>query len=321
MPNHHRGRTKPLTKFSYFADPSAVLWCDRVNFIRTSAAMLLIIFPSILPRPTQAASSTPAPRYFVGNFIGNDATVENYLSVSGGVDRAQNFESLYLEKTISSDSSFSLFVGYQRLEQQGEDAALNGFSNLGLGYKHLLVALPANEFVLTINPSLELPVGDKRVSETHPRAGGDVLFQKGFADLPESIGLLRPAAIEGDAGFESKVTGARDDLLNADLELEYSLRYLNASVAPNSVPMLIRNFTPHLDFDYAQYLSAHNNSSAPDLELTPALAWINDTFEVNLGVQIALNRSSSKTGAVAFVWLLGVSYDQLVPALGWTPFQ
>ena len=85
--------------------------------------------------------------------------------------------------------------------------------------------------------------------------------------------------------------------------------------------MLIRNFTPHLDFDYAQYLSAHNNSSAPDLELTPAIAWMNDTFEVNLGVQIALNRSSSRTGAVAFVWLLGVSYDQLVPALGWNPFQ
>ena len=48
---------------------------------------------------------------------------------------------------------------------------------------------------------------------------------------------------------------------------------------------------------------------------------MNDTFEVNLGVQVALNRASSGTGAVAFVWLLGVSYDQLVPALGWKLFQ
>jgi len=267
------------------------------------------------------AHADPPPRLFVGNFIGNDATVENYLSVSGGVDRAQNFESLYLEKTISPCSSFSLFAGYQRLEQEGEDASLSGFTNLGLGYKHLLLTLPANEFVLTINPTLELPVGDKRVSETHTRAGGDVLFQKGFGDFPESLGILRPAAIEGDAGFESKVTGARDDLLNADLELEYSLDYLDANVAPGSVPRALRNLTPHLDFDYAQYLSAHNNSSAPDLELTPAIAWMNNIFEVNLGVQVALNHASSGTGAVAFVWLLGVSYDQLVPALGWTPFQ
>ena len=285
----------------------------------SSARVSFAAFTSILLCATLARADPPS-RSFVGNFIGNDATVENYLSISGGVDRTQNFESLYLEKTISSKSSFSLFVGYQRLEQEGEDASISGFTNLGLGYKHVLLALPANEFILTVNPTLELPIGDKHVSETHTRAGGDVLFQKGFADLPESLGLLRPAAIEGDAGFESKVTGARDDLLNADLELEYSLDYLDAHVA-GSVPRALRELTPHLDFDYAQYLSAHNNSSAPDFELTPAIAWMNDTFEVNLGVQVALNRASSGTGTVAFVWLLGVSYDQLVPAVGWNLFH
>jgi hypothetical protein len=267
------------------------------------------------------AYADPPARSFVGNFIGNDATVENYLSVSGGVDRAQNFESLYLEKTISPTSSLSLFVGYQRLEQEGEDEALSGFSNLGLAYKQVLLALRPNEFVLTISPSLELPVGDSKVSETHPRAGGDVLFQKGFGDLPDSLGMLQPFGIEGDAGWESKVTGARDDLLNADLELEYSLGYLDANVASNSVPTLMRNLTPNLDFDYAQYLSAHSNSSEPDFELTPAIAWLNDTFEVNLGAQIPLNRASQGTGRVAFVWVLGVSYDQLVPALGWNLFR
>jgi len=185
----------------------------------------------------------------------------------------------------------------------------------------VLLALRPNEFVLSISPTLELPVGDSRVSEAHPRAGGDMLFQKGFGDLPDSLRMMQPFGIEGDAGWESKVTGARDDLLNADLELEYSLGYLDANVASNSVPMLLRNLTPNIDFDYAQYLSAHNNSSAPDFELTPAIAWMNDTFEVNLGAQIPLNRASQGTGAVAFVWLLGVSYDQLVPALGWNLFR
>jgi hypothetical protein len=118
------------------------------------------------------------------------------------------------------------------------------------------------------------------------------------------------------------VTGTRDDLTSADLELEYSLAYLEANVARDSVPHGLRDLVPHLDFDYAQYLSAHRNSSAPDFELTPAIAWLNSTFEINLGVQVALNRaSSSDTGAIAFVWLLGVSYDQILPALGWTPFH
>ena len=230
----------------------------------TVKLLVVLVIASILLYATLVRADPPS-RSFVGNFIGNDATVENYLSISGGVDRTQNFESLYLEKTISSDASFSLFVGYQRLEQEGEDAAVSGFSNLGLGYKHLLLALPADGFVLTINPTLELPVGDSRVSETHPRAGGDLLFQKGFGDLPESLAIFRgPRVLRATRDFESKVTGARDDLLNADLELEYSLGYLDANVAEGWVPMLLRDLTPHLDFDYAQ-IGAHNNSSAPDL--------------------------------------------------------
>ncbi|MGA7872118.1 MAG: hypothetical protein WCA22_14625 [Candidatus Binatus sp.] len=271
--------------------------------------------------PTLARADLSS-RYFVGDFIGNDATVENYLSVSGGVDRAQEFESLYLEKTISPSSSVSLFAGYQRLEQEGELTTASGFTNLGLGYKRVLIAIPRHEFVFTINPTLELPVGDRSVgSESHPRAGGDLLFQKGFGDLPDSLRMLQPFGVEGGGGWESKVTGARDDLVSADLELEYSLRYLDANVAAGSVPRALRDFAPHLDFDYAQYLSAHRNSSAPDFELTPAIAWLNSTFEMNLGIQVALNRASSGSGAVAFVWLLGVSYDQLVPVLGWIPFH
>jgi hypothetical protein len=265
------------------------------------------------------ASADPVARSFVGNFIGNDATTENYLSVSGGVDRAQNSESLYLEKTISPDSSFSIFTGYQRFEQEQEPTTS---SNLELAYKRILVAIPRHEFVFTINPSIELPLGDNNGgSETHARAGLDLLFQKGFGDLPDLLRLLRPAGVEGDWGWQSKVTGARDDLITGELELEYSLQYLDENVAANSVPRAIRDLTPHLDFDYAQYLSAHRNSSAPDFELTPAIAWLNSTFEVNLGVQVALNRASSGSGAVAFVWLLGVSYDQLVPALGWNLFR
>ena len=268
------------------------------------------------------ARADPPSRSFVGNFIGNDATVENYLSVSGGVDRTQDFESLYLEKTISSKSSLSLFVGYQRLEQEGEATSATGFTNLGLAYKRLIVSIPRHEFVFTISPTLELPVGSRSVgSESHPRAGGDLLFQKGFGDLPDSLRMLQPFGVEGDAGWESKVTGARDDLLSANLELEYSLAYLDAAAARGSVPYAFRDLTPHLDFDYAQYLSAHRNSSQPDFELTPAIAWMNSIFEVNLGVQVGVNRASQGTGAVAFVWLLGVSYDQLVPALGWNLFQ
>jgi hypothetical protein len=265
------------------------------------------------------AYADPPSRVFVGDFIGNDATVENYLAVGGSFDRAQNSESLYLEKTLSSNSSFSIFAGYQRFEQEEESTSS---SNLELAYKHILLSIPRREFLLTISPSIELPLGNNTGgSETHARAGVDVLFQKGFADLPDSLALLRPIGIEGDWGWQSKVTGARDDLTTADLELEYSLEYLDENVAANSVPRAMRNLTPNLDFDYGQYLSAHRNSSQPNFELTPAIAWLDSSYEVNLGVQVAVNRAASGTGAVALVWMLGVSFDEIVPVLGWMPFR
>jgi hypothetical protein len=267
-----------------------------------------------------AARADLPQRSLVGNFIGYDANPENYLSISGSLDRAQNGESLYLEKTISRDSSFSLFAGYQRLEQEGETTT--GFTNLSLAYKHVLISIPEHEFMLSLAPEAELPVGNRTVgSESHARAGFDLIFAKGLGDVADSIAILRPAALEGDIGWEGKVTGARDDLVSANGEIEYSLGYLDENVASFSVTHALRNLTPHLDFDYAQYMDAHRNSTAPDFELTPGVAWLNSTFEINLGVQVALNHASSSSGAVGFVWLLGVSFDQIVPALGWTPFH
>ena len=169
-----------------------------------------------------AARADPPPRSLVGNFIGYDAVPENYVSVSGSVDRAQDSESLYIEKTISHDSSFSLFAGYQRLEQEGETTT--GFSNLSLAYKHVLIAIPRHEFTLSIAPEGEIPVGSRKIgSESHARAGFDLIFAKGFGDLADSVAILRPAAIEGDLSWEGKVTGAHDDLVAANGEIEYSL--------------------------------------------------------------------------------------------------
>ena len=107
-------------------------------------------------------------------------------------------------------------------------------------------------------------------------------FKRASESLPDAVRMLRPLGVEGDFGWESKVTGARDDLISTDLELEYSLQYLDENVAAISVPRAFRELTPNLDFDYGQYLSAHRNSSAPNFSLTPAIAWMNATVRDEL---------------------------------------
>jgi hypothetical protein len=274
-----------------------------------------------------AAVSCPAvthaelsERSFVGNFIGYSAQPENYFSISGATNRASSSGAIYLEKTLSPDSSFSIFAGLQRIEQDGESST--GWNNIDVAYKHVLISHERHEFVLSISPYLELPTGNSTVgAETHVREGFELLFAKGFGDLSEALTMLRPGALEGDVSWEGKLTGVRDDLVSADAEIEYSFPYLDQSGAGSRFSHALKNFTPNIDFDYSQYMDAHRNSTAPGFLLTPAIAWLNSTFEVNLGAQIALNHASSGEGAVAFVWQVGVSYDRLIPAAGWNPFH
>jgi hypothetical protein len=285
-----------------------------------STAIAAVLLIAAIVRGAREVSADSFTRVFVGNFIGYSTDPENYFSLSGASSRDDNSASFYIEKTISSDSSLSLLGGISRLDI--ETGVATGWNNIAFSYKHLISSVPVHEFALAVNPLLEIPTGSTKTgAESHPRWGIEVLAEKGFADLPEPLRALRPAAVEGDAGWETKMTGTQDDLLSADAEIEYSIDYFDRYTCAGCVGEKLRGFTPHLDFDYDQYTSAHRNISSPVFSLVPAIAWLNSIFEVNVGAEVALNRGSSGDGSVAFVWLLGVSLDDLVPGAKWTPFH
>jgi hypothetical protein len=280
---------------------------------------LAIIFAAaaFLATSSNAAADMP-DRIYVGNFLGYNAEPANYASVQGQVSSGTTTASGYFEKTVSPDSSLSLFGGLE--QYTGQESGDGGWQNLELSYKHVVVDWREHELMLSLAPSLEIPVGDSSAAETHPRGGADFLYLKGFGDLPESVAPLRALAIEGDFYWDSKLSGARDDLMYTTAEIEYSIDYLDANVIHVTTDNFLRHLTPHLDFEWAQYFSYHRNISQPDFELTPAVAWLNGVYEVNLGAQIAMNRSSASTGTVSFVWLLGVSLDN-VPPFSWNMFH
>ena len=266
---------------------------------------------------SHVAEADPPPRNYVGNFLGYNAEPSDYFSLQGQESSGLTAVSGYLEKRLSPESSISIFGGMEQYIGLGG----NGWNNIELSYKHIVLDLREYEVLFSVAPSLEIPVGNPEVAETHPRGGADFLYEKGFAELPDSLAPLRAFALEGDFYWDSKLTGARDDLIYTNAELEYSIEYLDENVIHVTTNEFLRYLTPHLDFDYAQYFSAHRNSPHPYFALTPAIAWLNPTFEVNLGVQVAMNPASSGSGSVAFVWLVGVSLDQIWKGFGWTPFR
>jgi hypothetical protein len=285
-----------------------------------STEIATILFVSALMAGPRDAFADSFQRVFVGNFIGYSADSVNYFSVSGASSRGVSSASFYLEKALSKNSSISLLAGIGRLDI--ETGLATGWDNFSFSYKQTILSVPTHEFALALNPLFELPMRATGAgAESHPRWGIELLAEKGLADLPKSLRVLRAAAVEGDVAWETKMTGVRDDLVSADAEIEYSIDYFDRYICPGCAGEELRGFTPHLDLDYDQYTSAHRNISSPVFYLVPALAGLHSDFEINLGAEVALNRGSSSDGSVAFVWLVGVSLDDIVPGAKWTPFN
>ena len=132
----------------------------------------------------------------------------NYFSVSGASSSADTSGSFYLEKTLSANSSVSLLGGIRRLSV--DTGPETGWDNISVSYKQVIASMRTHEFAFALNPFLEIPTGTTKTgAESHARCGIELLAEKGFADLPESLRELRPAAVEGDVAWETKVTGTR----------------------------------------------------------------------------------------------------------------
>jgi hypothetical protein len=267
----------------------------------------------------EPAGADLSQRYFVGNFLGYTAEPYDYISLSGSTSRSADSGLLYFEKTVSSVSSFSVSASIQHY---GGNEHATGWNNLDFSYKQAILKLDSRDFLLAIGPDLEVPNGDESIGASpDTKAGGDVLFEKGLVEVPDSLAALRAFQFEGDYFWDASVHGPSEHLLFTNTEIEYSLGYLAQYVNGYQVNEFLSHLTPHLDFEYSQYLSSRENSVAPFFQLTPGVAWIDRIFEINLGVQVGLNRSSTTSGDVGFVWLFGVSFDEVWPALGWTPFK
>jgi hypothetical protein len=267
----------------------------------------------------EPARADLSQRYFVGNFLGYTAEPYDYISLSGSTSRSADSGLLYFEKTVSPVSSFSVSAS---LQHYGGNDHATGWNNLDFSYKQAILKFDSADFLLSVGPNLEVPNGDDSIGASpDTKAGADVLFEKGLVEVPDSLAALRAFQFEGDYFWDANVHGPGEHLLFTNTEIEYSTQYLDKYVNGYRVNAFLSHLTPHLDFEYSQYLSSRENSVAPFFQLTPAVAWIGQIFEINLGVQVGLNHESTETGNVGFVWLFGVGFDELWPALGWTPFK
>jgi hypothetical protein len=287
----------------------------------TSAAfvVLVVMLPGLWPQPGYA-HGVVGNRIFLSPIVGNDAFPDNAASIT---TRESTYEfSLLpaLEKQLSDHSSLLITGGWNDVASKPH---VTGASDLTIYFRQSAYISAAHEFELTVSPFLVVPTGNRRIADQgYTHLGGEVLLGKGMGDLPASASFkyLRPFAIQAQVGYAGRVQGPANSDNLANLELEYSLQYLDHFVEPTGVREPLLDLVPYVQFNYSQAFIASRLTTKPDFRLTPGIAYLGDTFQISLGPQIALNGAHAGGDRVGLLGLVEIFYDEISPTLGWNPF-
>jgi hypothetical protein len=199
----------------------------------------------------------------------------------------------------------------------------NGFDDFEVLPKWAFLTIPEHEFRLSIGLRLSIPIGDPRVEEqNHTQLGPELLWAKGFGDLPNTglLKFLRPLGFQGDYGYAPATGGATYHEMFADNVIEYSLPYLSNSVKDIGLQWPLRNMYLYTEFNYDQLITGPSGQTFPEVFVTPGIAFMNYYIELSFAVQCAVNHSASEDDHVAFIGLLDLFIDDIIPRVNWTPF-
>jgi hypothetical protein len=283
------------------------------------AIMALALFMPAIAR----AHGVVGNRIFLSPIVGNDAFPDNALDLS--VRRSDYAFSLLpaLEKQLSDNSSILTEAGWNRLTPGSRKRGTSGWSDLTIFFRQAIYISVPHELEFTVSPILVVPIGSRQIADQgYTHLGGEALVGKGMGDIPDSptIKYLRPFAVQAEVGYAGRVQGPANSDDFANLEVEYSLRYLDRFVERTGIREPLVDLVPYLQFNYSQAFIASRLTTKPDFRLTPGIAYLGDTFEISIGPQIALNDAYQSGDRVAVLGLVEVFYDSIFPALGWNPF-
>ncbi len=227
------------------------------------------------------------------------------------------------EKQLSDDSSLLFTGGWARISPAARQPNMEAATDLSIWFRQAAFKSAQHELEITISPFLVVPIGNRQIPDQgYAHLGGEMLLGKGLGDIPNSSSFkyLRPLAVQTEAGYAVRIQGPANSDVFGNLELEYSLRYLDDFVERVDLWRPLIEFVPFVQFNYAQSFFASRLTTKPDFRLTPGLAYQNDYCQVSVGAQVALNGAAASGDRVTALGLVEIFYDNIFPALGWNPF-
>ncbi len=262
-------------------------------------------------------------RTFLEPFVTEDANPKNefviakpgFFNTSEGNEFALGFA---LEKKLAAHSSV-VIEGERTSERAGGEPHAEGFQNLGILFKYSLWQSPEREFILSPALEIELPTGDQDVgAERDPVVTPLLLFARGLGDLPPSLTYFRPLALMGDVGFEISTNEETETVFKYNALLMYSSPYLHAHIRNLGAPWPLNRLIPLVEFNFETRINGPSRTT--EARVTPGLVYQGKFIQLGVAGQFPLNHTTDRELDPSILFILDLFYDDLFPALTWTPF-
>jgi hypothetical protein len=216
-------------------------------------------------------------------------------------------------------------LGGEEEGHEGTSGTAYGFSNptVSLRYQFLRDSVRelAGTMALNITPG---GVGAKRVESLSETTLTPALqIGKGFGDLPDAAGWLKPFAVTSSLGFNIFTGGSETEELDNSIEwgvtVMYSIPYLQSFVKDMGIPWPLSRLIPIVEFNGQTLLTGHAGGETTAFA-NPGLIWVGKYISLGVEAKIPLNDVSGNH--VGIVGLIHFFLDDIAPDIfTWTPFH
>jgi hypothetical protein len=299
-------------------------------------AAVPVVLAMLACSSTAAAHCFVGARFFPATLVTDDPCVADELSLPtvsvfhNGDDPSAKEIDISGEYSKRITDTFGISVGstWTHLAPPGGPNA-SGFQNLDTTFKFQFLTDAPHELVMATSIVVEwgntgaAGVGAESFSTVVPT----VYIGKGFGDLPDEAGWLRPFGVTAQVGYaiptsSSTITFDPDSglpivdfhpqFLRYSGSLQYSMPYLKSNVVDLGLPDFINHLIPIVEAQFQTPVANNTNTGIGTTgTINPGIIYVSNYFQLGLEAIIPINRASGTTvGAVA---QLHIYLDDLFP--------
>jgi hypothetical protein len=229
--------------------------------------------------------------------------------------------SIDFSKRITENFGVTFSQGWTQIRQPDGTVA-SGFGNLTTAFQYQVLKDPSHELAVLTGLAVDWGHTGSTASGFADRFSHitpTINIGKGFGDLPDSVGWIRPFAVTAQVGYQIPTDSFdfTQNVFNPQQlvyggTLQYSMPYLKSEVIDLGLPEFINHLIPIVEVSLTTPMANNfGNPSTTTGTVNPGVIWVGSYFQVGIEAMIPINRDSG-TG-VGVLAQLHLYLDDMFP--------